>query len=256
MDEVILQTKNKIEKIIETVTNDKECFEKYLILSSSLYNFSYYNLILIYKQYPEATTIAGYTTWTNVFDSEIKQNEKPIFIFVPALKDKELQYVTQPVFDIKQTTCNIDNTYKIKEALEYIMPSLKDISGIDFIPAEEEKVPTYLNSPITNEIFYNATLSEKDIAANLIKAYINTLSDDKIKNNYISYVVLKHFNLPINNISFVFLKSIQNKPIEEKEDFLNDIQKTSCEVIEKLKESIEEKIKYVQLNNKKSFSKR
>ncbi|RME54300.1 ImmA/IrrE family metallo-endopeptidase [Candidatus Woesearchaeota archaeon] len=79
-------------------------FKDYLNVMSRFWNYSHYNQLLIYFQYPKATKVAGYTTWKRL-NRKIKKGEKAIKILAPIIiEDDEIIYFKPvSVFDISQT---------------------------------------------------------------------------------------------------------------------------------------------------------
>ena len=53
-------------------------YADYLAAMSKFHSYSYGNALLILFQCPTATNVAGYNTWKNVFDRQVKRGEKGI----------------------------------------------------------------------------------------------------------------------------------------------------------------------------------
>ena len=51
---------------------------------SKFYHYSFSNTLLIAMQKPEATYVAGYTSWQRNFDRQVMKGEKGIKILAPA----------------------------------------------------------------------------------------------------------------------------------------------------------------------------
>ena len=64
---------------------ESERFKEYLRTMSKFYNYSFNNTLLIAMQKPEATYVAGYTSWQRNFDRQVM---------------KQLQYPLQNIFQI------------------------------------------------------------------------------------------------------------------------------------------------------------
>lgn len=58
-------------------------YADYLAAMSKFHSYSYGNALLILFQCPTATNVAGYNTWKNVFDRQVKRGEKGIQILAP-----------------------------------------------------------------------------------------------------------------------------------------------------------------------------
>ena len=50
---------------------ESERFKEYLRTMSKFYNYSFNNTLLIAMQKPEATYVAGYTSWQRNFDRQV-----------------------------------------------------------------------------------------------------------------------------------------------------------------------------------------
>ena len=62
---------------------DSEKFKAYLDTMSKFHNYSFNNTLLIAMQKPDATLVAGYTTWKNQFGRQVNKGEKAIRILAP-----------------------------------------------------------------------------------------------------------------------------------------------------------------------------
>lgn len=76
------QITDELEKGIAELC-DSERYKDYLKTMSKFYHYSINNSILIWKQLPEATAVAGYNAWKEKFGRQVKKGEKGISIIVP-----------------------------------------------------------------------------------------------------------------------------------------------------------------------------
>ncbi len=60
---------------------ESERFKEYLRTMSKFYHYSFSNILLIAMQKPEATYVAGYTSWQRNFDRQVMKGEKGIKIY-------------------------------------------------------------------------------------------------------------------------------------------------------------------------------
>ena len=63
---------------------ESERFKEYLRSMSKFYNYSFNNTLLIAMQKPEATYVAGYTSWQRNIDRQVMKGENGIKILAPA----------------------------------------------------------------------------------------------------------------------------------------------------------------------------
>ena len=74
---------DKLERGIKELF-ESERFKEYLRTMSKFYNYSFNNTLLIAMQKPDATLIAGYTSWQRNFARHVLKGEKGIKILAPA----------------------------------------------------------------------------------------------------------------------------------------------------------------------------
>ena len=63
---------------------ESEKYKDYLKAMSKFHHYSFGNVMLILMQCPEASMVAGYTTWKKQFDRTVKKGEHGIMILAPA----------------------------------------------------------------------------------------------------------------------------------------------------------------------------
>lgn len=102
------QLESALEGLRETDT-----YKKYLTSMARFHNYSYKNTLLIVEQSPDASLVAGFTTWKSL-GRHVKKGEKGIRILAPIVaggkkKDEEkdekrvIGYKSVAVFDVSQT---------------------------------------------------------------------------------------------------------------------------------------------------------
>ena len=87
IDEVLRRLKSGVDGIQES-TN----FREFLLTMSKFHDYSIGNLMLITLQKPDATRVAGYTTWKEL-DRYVRKGEKGIAILAPCMPPKEAKVV-------------------------------------------------------------------------------------------------------------------------------------------------------------------
>ena len=111
MDEKMLKLKNGIDEKIEDFLQNSDELKKFIAFrKNNFYDYSIRNTILIYKQNPNATLVAGLKKW-NELGYKVKKGSKAISILVPLIrniikdgKEKDEIYGYKPVsvFDRSQ----------------------------------------------------------------------------------------------------------------------------------------------------------
>jgi antirestriction protein ArdC len=76
-------TNEAINQLAETLNaGHSEALTRYLAAMAKFRTYSFFNLVLILKQCPNATHVAGYRTWKS-FGRQVRGGEKGIMIFAP-----------------------------------------------------------------------------------------------------------------------------------------------------------------------------
>ena len=64
---------------------ESEKYKNYLNAMSRFHHYSFGNVMLILMQCPEASMVAGYTTWKKQFGRTVKKGEHGIMILAPVM---------------------------------------------------------------------------------------------------------------------------------------------------------------------------
>ena len=116
---------------------ESERFKEYLRTMSKFYNYSFNNTLLIAMQKPDATLIAGYTSWQRNFDRQVMKGEKGIKILAPApykaqVEMEKIDPKTQrPIHDMKTTPLN-DMDNEMAEMLYSLVQRLEKMTDEEF----------------------------------------------------------------------------------------------------------------------------
>ena len=101
---------------------DSERYKEYLRVMSKFHNYSFNNTLLIAMQKPDASLVAGFSSWKNNFERSVMKGQKGIKIIAPS-------------------------PFKIKQEMQKIDPhTQKPVIGKDGKPVTEEKeitIPAY-----------------------------------------------------------------------------------------------------------------
>lgn len=79
---------------------------EYLNAMARFHNYSFGNIMLIARQKPHATNVAGIRTW-NSLGRFVKRGEKGIMILAPMLGRKKAEGVAESTADAKETTAQL-----------------------------------------------------------------------------------------------------------------------------------------------------
>ena len=82
-DDAMELVTSSLEELAETLKQGKsEAMERYLSAMARFHDYSYRNVMMIIRQFPEATDVAGYSAWKRL-NRWVKQGESGIAIFAP-----------------------------------------------------------------------------------------------------------------------------------------------------------------------------
>lgn len=136
-----------------------EKYTEYLKTMSQFHNYSFNNTLLIALQKPEATLVAGYSTWSRKFNRHVKRGEKGIKIIAPApVRKKEEREKYDP--ETGEPILRPDGQPETEE-VEHVIPRFRvatvfDISQTDGEPLPELDTPELAGNVENFDIFMEA----------------------------------------------------------------------------------------------------
>ena len=145
---------------------ESERFKEYLRTMSKFYNYSFNNTLLIAMQKPEATYVAGYTSWQRNFDRQVMKGEKGIKILAPApYKAQEEREKIDPV--TQKPVIGADGK-TVTETVEVLRPAFKVVSVFDVSQTDGKELPDIivdeLKGTVENfEAFFDALKQESPV---------------------------------------------------------------------------------------------
>ena len=139
---------------------ESDRFKEYLQVMSKFHNYSFNNTLLIAMQKPDATLVAGYNSWKNLFGRQVARGAKGIKVLAPSpykIKkeiDKIDPKTQKPVTD--------KNGKPVKEETEITVPAFKVVSVFDVSQTEGKELPTIGVDELTGDVaqyadFFKAT---------------------------------------------------------------------------------------------------
>lgn len=129
---------------------ESERFKEYLTTMSKFYNYSFNNTLLIAMQKPDATLIAGYTSWQRNFDRHVMKGEKGIKILAPApykakVEMEKIDPKTQkPILDV--------DGKPVTELVEVMRPAFKVVSVFDVSQTDGKELPDIMVGELTGSV--------------------------------------------------------------------------------------------------------
>ena len=142
---------------------ESERFKEYLRTMSKFYHYSFSNTLLIAMQKPEATYVAGYTSWQRNFDRQVMKGEKGIKILAPApYKAKEELEKIDP--STQKPVLDADGK-PVKETVEVMRPAFKVVSVFDISQTDGKELPDIIVDELSGSVenyaaFYEALKQE------------------------------------------------------------------------------------------------
>ncbi len=129
---------------------ESEKFKEYLTTMSKFYNYSFNNTLLIAMQKPDATLIAGYTSWQRNFDRHVMKGEKGIKILAPApYKAQEEREKIDPA--TQKPVLDADGK-PVTETVEVMRPAFKVVSVFDVSQTDGKELPDIAVDELTGSV--------------------------------------------------------------------------------------------------------
>ena len=129
---------------------ESERFKEYLRTMSKFYHYSFSNTLLIAMQKPEATYVAGYTSWQRNFDRQVMKGEKGIKILAPApYKAKEEREKIDP--STQKPVLDADGK-PITETVEVMRPAFKVVSVFDISQTDGKELPDIIVDELSGSV--------------------------------------------------------------------------------------------------------
>lgn len=156
--EKITEITTKLEQGIKDLfASDK--FKEYLSAMSKLHRYSFRNSLLIFMQKPDASMVAGYTSWQRNFKRQVRKGEHGIKIFAPApyKATKEVERIDKAT---NQRVIGRDGK-PVTDTVEYTVPAFKITTVFDVSQTDGEPIPSLGVDELTGSVekyadFYSA----------------------------------------------------------------------------------------------------
>ena len=219
-----------IEQGIQSVY-DSEHYRNYLETLSRFPSYSLNNCILIARQKPEATFVAGYQTWKKKFSRNVRKGEKGIRILAPIRKKKQegeteeeentLRFRIISVFDISQTEgeplptslvsvldSSVEDYEEFLEALELASPvpvrfQAMHSAANGYFDARERVI--YLKQGMPQLQTIKTLLHECAHALMHNEAEDMSRAAMEVEAESVAYTVCRHYGLDTGSYSFGYL---------------------------------------------------
>ena len=262
------KTKEIFDQVVEKLQAivDNGDYERFLKFQKNFRSYSFNNLILIFSQFPDATKVAGKSTWLKL-KRELTKDAKKIWIVAPiprqynkkvkTIEDgEEIEKVQVVKYNAYRYVYVYDISHTTGEAIPlqskrincddklHFYNKLKEFSNVPVIEKELLGGTLGYYSEKENIIAIKDTLSINDKVAVLLHEIAHSIYDDfdysqdrdlsEVFVESIAYIVADHFGLDTSPCSFNYiLKWAKGEPKTVLE-LGSKIQKCANEFIEKL----------------------
>ena len=139
---------------------ESDRFKEYLQVMSKFHNYSFNNTLLIAMQKPDATLIAGYNSWKNLFGRQVSRGAKGIKVIAPS--PYKVKKEVDKIDPKTQKPVTDKNGKPVKEETEVTVPAFKVVSVFDVSQTEGKELPSIGVDELTGDVeqyadFFKAT---------------------------------------------------------------------------------------------------
>ena len=158
LDEIMKALEAGVRDFMET-----DAYKSYLRAVSKFHNYSTNNIILISMQRPDATLVAGYSTWKKSFNRNVKRGEKGLKIIAPMPVSIEKE---------EDRTDQYGNTYK--EKVTVTIPKFHTVTVFDVSQTEGDPLPDISPTELKDDVKdYGVFLKAVEKSSDVPISYIN-----------------------------------------------------------------------------------
>jgi len=98
----------ELQNLVDEAAASQE-FQEWLDVQSRFHDYSHRNTLLIKRQCPEATRVAGYRTWQTKFDRHVREGEQALWIWAPIIAKQCPECGNKPSYH-EESDCEYDET--------------------------------------------------------------------------------------------------------------------------------------------------
>jgi hypothetical protein len=134
LEEINNRTKDAVNHLVEALeSGQSEVLAQYLSTMARFHNYSFGNIMLIARQKPDATNVAGLRTW-NSLGRFVKRGEKGILILAPMIGRKKTDSAAESTVDAKQSQAQLYGfravyVFDINQTKGKDLPTLTEVQG-------------------------------------------------------------------------------------------------------------------------------
>ena len=134
LEEINNRTKDAVNHLVEALeSGQSEVLTQYLSAMGRFHDYSFGNVMLIARQKPQATNVAGIRTW-NALGRFVKRGEKGILILAPMIGRKKAESASEATEDAKQSQAQLYGfravyVFDISQTEGKEVPPLTEVQG-------------------------------------------------------------------------------------------------------------------------------
>ena len=134
LEEINNRTKDAVNHLVEALeSGQSEVLTQYLSAMARFHNYSFGNVMLIARQKPQATNVAGIRTW-NSLGRFVKRGEKGILILAPMIGRKKADSAAEATEDAKRSQAQLYGfravyVFDISQTEGKDLPTLTEVQG-------------------------------------------------------------------------------------------------------------------------------
>ena len=133
-EEINNRTKDAVNHLVEALeSGQSEVLTQYLSAMGRFHTYSFGNIMLIARQKPQATNVAGIRTW-NSLGRFVKRGEKGILILAPMIGRRKAENATELAEDAKESQAQLYGfravyVFDISQTEGKELPTLTEVQG-------------------------------------------------------------------------------------------------------------------------------
>ena len=261
------EKKQEVEQLLQMLdagvkefVGNPEKFKALLEMQAMFYNYSIRNVMLVMKQYPNASYIASFKRWKEL-NRSVKKGEKALRILAPRIKreddevtgeekSKVVGFVTCPVFDLSQTEGEPLPIEKYRLALDGESDEAEQIFAWVKTLAEEDDCSVSIASangangyyaPALHQIVIDPKLSVNHRAKTMVHEYVHSQLHRYDKSSAeerecvaegVAFIVCSYFGLDTSEYSFEYVKGWSSDGGQTLMKYASSMQKAANTIIQ------------------------
>ena len=145
MKEITDRLEQGIQELFES-----DRFKEYLGVMSKFHTYSFNNTLLIAMQKPDATLVAGYNSWKNMFGRQVSRGAKGIKVLAPS--PYKVKREVDKIDPATQKPVIGKDGKPVKEEMEMTVPAFKVVSVFDVSQTEGKELPSIGVDELTGDV--------------------------------------------------------------------------------------------------------